>query len=133
MAAEPPDRGSVRVWPARPGHWNHDKRTCKFMEQGLSSLIFLALLIGIFYFMLIRPQKRRVQEHRSLVESIGVGDEVVTIGGIFGRIVSVGDDEVELEIAGGTTVRFVKSAIARRVTEDLEEEDVVEIPEEEEA
>lgn len=101
------------------------------MEQGLSSLIFLALLIGIFYFMLIRPQKRRVEEHRRLIEAVDVGDEVVTIGGIFGRVLNVGDDEIELEISSGTRVRFVKSAIARRITEDLTDPDAVEVPQDE--
>jgi preprotein translocase subunit YajC len=89
--------------------------------EGAGSLIFLALLILIFYFMLIRPQKKRVNAHRELVESIGVGDEVVTIGGVHGTVRRIGDDDVELEIAPGTVVRFVKSAIARRITEDLDE------------
>lgn len=89
---------------------------------GLENLIFLALLIGIFYFMLIRPQKRRVEQHKTLVESIGEGDEVVTIGGMHGNVVTIGEDEMELEISPGTRVRFVKSAIARRVTEDLEDD-----------
>lgn len=88
--------------------------------EGLSSLLFLALLIGIFYFMLIRPQKKRVEQHRELVESIGVGDEIVTIGGIYGTIRSLDDERFELEVAPGTTVRFVKSAIARKVTHDLD-------------
>ena len=91
--------------------------------QGAEGLIFLALLIGIFYFMLIRPQKKRVEQHRQLIESVGVGDEVVTIGGIYATVVALGDDEIELEVSPGTRVRFVKSAIARRVTEDLEEEE----------
>ncbi|MGH2754113.1 MAG: preprotein translocase subunit YajC [Actinomycetota bacterium] len=88
----------------------------------MENLIFLALLIGIFYFMLIRPQKRRVEQHKTLVESIGEGDEVVTIGGMHGNVVTIGEDEMELEISPGTRVRFVKSAIARRVTEDLEDD-----------
>jgi preprotein translocase subunit YajC len=91
--------------------------------QGAEGLIFLALLIGIFYFMLIRPQKKRVEQHRQLIESVGVGDEVVTIGGIYATVVALGDEEIELELSPGTRVRFVKSAIARRVTEDLEEEE----------
>jgi len=89
---------------------------------GIENLIFLALLVGIFYFMLIRPQKRRVEQHKTLVESISDGDEVVTIGGIYGTVVRIGDDEMELEVSPGTRVRFVKSAIARRLTEDLEDE-----------
>ena len=92
------------------------------MEPGLANLIFLGFLIVIFYFMLIRPQKRRVQQHKNLISSIGVGDEIVTIGGVYGRVVRMGDDDIDLEISPGTTVRIVKSAIARRVTEDIDEE-----------
>jgi preprotein translocase subunit YajC len=90
------------------------------VESGLSSLIFLGLLIAIFYFMLIRPQKKRMEQHRKLVESIDPGDEVVTMTGLYGTVRSIGDEEVELEISPGTTVRFLKSAIGRRVSEDLE-------------
>ena len=101
---------------------------------GIENLIFLALLIGIFYFMLIRPQKKRVEQHKNLVESISDGDEVVTIGGIYGTVVRMGDDEMELEVSPGTRVRFVKSAIARRVTEDLEDtEDETEWTEDDQA
>jgi preprotein translocase subunit YajC len=89
--------------------------------QNVSSLIFLVLLIGIFYFMLIRPQKKRVQQHQNLLTSIGVGDEVVTIGGMHGVVRAIGDEDVEIEPAPGVTMRFVKNAIARRITEDLEE------------
>ena len=97
-----------------------------------SGLIFLALMMVIFYFMLIRPQKRRADQHRSLVNSLGVGDEVVTIGGLFGTVRRLGDDELELEVAPGTTVRVLKTAVARRVTEDLEETpDAERTPEEE--
>lgn len=92
------------------------------MDAGLVNLLFLGFLILIFYFMLIRPQKRRVDEHRKLLASINDGDEVVTIGGMFGTVRRIGDDEIELEISPSTTVRVVKSAIARRVTEDLPSE-----------
>lgn len=90
------------------------------MQEGLSSLIFLGLLIAIFYFMLIRPQKKRMESHRELVESIGPGDEIITMTGLYGTVRAIGDDDVEIEIAPGTTVRFLKSAIGRRVSEDLE-------------
>jgi len=92
------------------------------VQEGLSSLIFLGLLIGIFYFLLIRPQKKRMNEHRALVESIDLGDTVITMSGLYGTVKSIGDEEVELEIAPGTSVRFMKNAIGRRVTEDLEQE-----------
>lgn len=87
--------------------------------QDLSSLIFLGLLIFVFYFMLIRPQKRRVEQHRRLIESIQVGDEIVTIGGLYGSVTALGDDEVEIEASPGVTLRFTKASIARRVSEDL--------------
>ena len=91
------------------------------MESGLSSLIFLGLLIAIFYFMLIRPQKKRMESHRQLVESVGPGDEIVTMTGMYGTVRTIGDEDIEVEIAPGTTVRFLKSAIGRRVSEDLQD------------
>jgi preprotein translocase subunit YajC len=76
------------------------------------------VMMGIFYFMLIRPQKKRAQHHRDLVESLDEGDEVVTIGGLYGRVRRIGDQEVDLEVAPGTVLRFLKSAVARKLTED---------------
>ena len=98
------------------------------MEGGASSLIFLVLLVGIFYFMLIRPQKRRVDQHRTLIESLGLGDEIVTIGGIFGTIKSIHDEDIELEIASGTVIRIVKTAVARQVTDDVDDVEEAEEP-----
>ena len=98
------------------------------MQGGASSLIFLVLLVGIFYFMLIRPQKRRVDQHRTLIESLGLGDEIVTIGGMFGTIKNIHDEDIELEIASGTVIRIVKTAVARQVTEDVDEADEPEEP-----
>jgi preprotein translocase subunit YajC len=86
--------------------------------RGLSSLIFLALLIGIFYFMLIRPQKRQAEQRRALIESVEIGDEVITIGGIHGTIQSIDDEDMQLEVAPGTVVTFVKSAVARKVWDE---------------
>jgi preprotein translocase subunit YajC len=86
-----------------------------------SGLIFLVLMIAIFYFLLIRPQKRRADQHRSLVNSLSVGDEVVTIGGVFGTVRRLRDEELDLEVAPGTTMRLLKSAVARRVTEDVDQ------------
>ncbi len=91
------------------------------MEPGLANLIFIGFLILIFYFFLIRPQKRRVDAHRQLIASIGVGDEIVTVGGVYGTVRRLGDDDIDLEVSPGTTIRVVKSAIARRVAEDEDE------------
>ena len=88
----------------------------------IGNVVFLGLLVGVFYFLLIRPQKRRVAQHRSLIDSVGVGDEVVTIGGMYGTVRAIDDEQVELEVTPGTAIRFTKAAIARRVTEDLDED-----------
>jgi preprotein translocase subunit YajC len=85
-------------------------------------LISLGLMVAIFYFLLIRPQQRRVRQQRELVESLDVGDEVITIGGILGTIRSLDDDEVRLEVSPGTEIRMVKSAVARKfVPEQMDE------------
>lgn len=91
------------------------------MQNAASSIIFLVLLVGIFYFMLIRPQKKRVEHHRALMASLQIGDEIITIGGIHCTIRSQRDDELEVEVAPGTNLRLLRSAVARRVTEDVEE------------
>ncbi|MGH2778097.1 MAG: preprotein translocase subunit YajC, partial [Actinomycetota bacterium] len=69
-----------------------------------------------------RPQKKRAEQHRNLIDSVAVGDEIVTIGGLHGRVTRLGDDDLEIEASPGTKLRFVKSAIARKVTEDSDEE-----------
>ena len=85
-------------------------------------LISLVLMVGIFYFLLIRPQQRRVRQQRQLVGSLDVGDEVVTIGGMHGVITELNDEEATLEISPGTKVRFVKQAIARKFVPEMDEE-----------
>ena len=95
------------------------------MQEGITQVLFLGMLIAVFYFLLIRPQKKRVEQHQQLIGSIDVGDEIVTIGGLYGTVTAMGDEEFELEPTPGTRLRFVKSAIARRVTEDLEIRDDV--------
>jgi preprotein translocase subunit YajC len=86
-------------------------------------LISLALMVAIFYFLLIRPQQRRARQQRELVGSLTVGDEVVTIGGMFGTIAAMDDESVTLDVGSGTRIRFLKQAVARKfVQEGLEEE-----------
>ena len=70
------------------------------------------LIFIIFYLLMIRPQQRRVKEHQVAINAIKKGDEVVTAGGIRGRVTKVSDDEVEVEIAQGVKVRIVKSTIS---------------------
>ena len=96
------------------------------MGEAGSQFIFLGLLLAIFYFMLIRPQKRRVQAHQQLVRSIAVGDEVVTAGGILGTVKALRDDELEIEIAPGIVIRILKTSISRKLTEDEPDEEDIE-------
>lgn len=83
------------------------------MDPG--SLIPLVLLVAIFYFMLIRPQQRRLKQHQALIASLAIGDEVLTIGGMYGVVRRLGDDEILLEVADGTAVRFSRQAITRKI------------------
>ncbi len=73
------------------------------------------LIFVIFYVLLIRPQQKRAKEHQAEIASVKKGDEVVTGGGIRGRVTKVADSEVELEIAQGVRVRAVKSTLAQVV------------------
>lgn len=83
-------------------------------------LISLVLMVAIFYFLLIRPQQRRARQQRDLVQSLDVGDEVVTIGGMFGRIMDMDGESVTLDVGSGTRIRFLKQAVARKFVEDAE-------------
>ena len=69
------------------------------------------LIFVIFYVLMIRPQQRRVKEHQDAIAAVKKGDEVITGGGIRGRVTKVGDDEAEVEIAQGVRVRVVKSTL----------------------
>ncbi len=86
-------------------------------------LIWILVFFGIFYFLAIRPQRRQKQAHREMVAMMKRGDEVVTIGGVFGTVRKIGDDWIELEVARGTRVRFLKRAISSIVSEEEEEDD----------
>lgn len=80
-------------------------------EMGMLNLLFPIILIGAFYFMLIRPQTKRAKEHKQMIESLKKGDEVVSGGGILGRITEIGDNFVQLEVAEGVQIRIQKQAI----------------------
>jgi len=75
--------------------------------------LLMAAFIALFYFMLIRPQQKRAKEHQALVSKLATGDEVVTTGGLLGRVTEVGDPFVTLEIAEGVRVKVQKVQIAQ--------------------
>ena len=87
-------------------------------------LVSLGLMVLVFYFLLIRPQQRRARAQRTLVEELGVGDDIVTVGGMFGTIRSLDDESVTVEVSPGTQIRMLKSAILRKhvVEDEVEDE-----------
>lgn len=78
----------------------------------LHMLPMLILFIAVFYFLLIRPQQKRAKEQKKLMSGIGVGDEVMTAGGIIGRVVSLKDNYAVLTIAKGVNITMQKGSIA---------------------
>lgn len=73
----------------------------------------LILIFGIMYFLLIRPQQKKVKEHQAMVDALRRGDQIVTQGGLIGKVTKVKEEnEVEVELAEGVKVRVVKSTIA---------------------
>ncbi len=81
-------------------------------QGGLLSFLPLIVIFVVFYFLLIRPQMKRAKEHKALVANLSNGDEVVTNGGLLGRISHVGDSFVTLELADNVSVKLQKHAVA---------------------
>ena len=79
--------------------------------DALTSFLPLIFIFVVFYFLLIRPQSKKAKEHKQMVEAITKGDEVVTNGGLLGRVVKVGDNFIELELAEGVTVKLQRGAV----------------------
>jgi len=75
-------------------------------------VIPLVFMFAIFYFLLIRPQQKKAKEHKALLEGIKKGDNVITAGGVHGKITAVDDGIVTLEIATGVNIKIIKSYIA---------------------
>ena len=84
------------------------------------SIIFIGAMLVLMWALLIQPQRRRQQKQARLLSELTVGDEVVTLGGLFGRVQSVEEDAVMLEIAPQTSVRVAKSAVAARAATEAE-------------
>ncbi|XDA99885.1 preprotein translocase subunit YajC [Sulfitobacter sp. LCG007] len=81
--------------------------------EGFAQFVPLILIFGIMYFLLIRPQQQKLKQHQAMVKALRRGDQVVTQGGIVGKVSKVKEDgELELEIAEGVKVRVIQSTIA---------------------
>ena len=78
----------------------------------IAQLPFFIAIFAIFYFLLIRPQQKKLKEHQAMVEAVRRGDQIVTAGGVVGKVTKVRDDgEIEVEIASGVNIRVVKHTI----------------------
>lgn len=84
-------------------------------QSGLLNMLILPIMLVVFYFLLIRPQQKRAKEHQNLLAKLAAGDEVVTAGGILGRVTEVGDSFTTVEIADGVRIKLQKSQITQLV------------------
>jgi preprotein translocase subunit YajC len=82
-------------------------------ESSLLSLLPLVLMFVVLYFIMIRPQMKRQKEHKAMVEALAKGDEVVTAGGMAGRISKLGDTYLSMEVANGVEVQVQRTAVAQ--------------------
>jgi preprotein translocase subunit YajC len=92
--------------------------------QQYSTLIFIALLVAAFYFLILRPQRKRQQALQRTMSALSPGSRVMLASGVFGTVVSVGPRQVVLEVSPGAELTVLKQAITKIVTED--DEDVLE-------
>ena len=99
--------------------------------EGSGSLIFLVLIFGVFYFLLIRPQQRRMKALQSLQSSLQLGDEIITSAGFFGTIRRFDGEVVTIELSPGVEARVNRRAISGRVNPEPVEE-TTEVADEEE-
>ena|SRR5512146_1169808 len=77
----------------------------------ISTLVFMAAIFGAMWFFIIRPQQKRQKEHQQLLSNLAKGDEVVTNGGVLGRVKDVGDQFITLEIAAGVEIKLQKQSV----------------------
>ena len=92
-------------------------------------LIAFVPLLLIFYFMLIRPQQKRMKEHTALIAALDVGDDVLMSSGIYGTVVQIDREMLEVEVADGVELRVARNAVSEIVDYDSDEDDATELTE----
>ncbi len=85
-------------------------------DQGsiVPTIIFMVAIFGIFYFLMVRPQRKRQKEHDQMVHDLQKGDHVITAGGIYGQIESISDDSIVIKVESGVTIRVARGSVAGR-------------------
>ncbi len=100
----------------------------------LPSILMIVLMIAVFYFLLIRPQKKKEKRLKEMIANLRVGDKVMSIGGIYGKIVKIKDDMFVIESGAGTTKSFIaldRGSISRVISQsDITDDDVASLPDE---
>jgi preprotein translocase subunit YajC len=85
---------------------------------GLSGLLLPVMLIVVFYFLLIRPQQKKQKEHRAMVDTLSVGTEIVTGGGVLGKVTAVGEQFLTVEVADGVSIKVQRHSISAVLPKD---------------
>ena len=80
---------------------------------GMSQIIILVVFVAVFYFLLIRPQQKRMKDQQAMLSKLMAGDEIVTTGGILGRVIEVGDTFLTVEIADGVRIKLQKGQVSQ--------------------
>ena len=83
------------------------------MQSTLMSMLPLLLMFAVLYFVMIRPQMKKQKEHRAMIDALAKGDEVVTAGGLLGKVSKLGDSHIGLELATGVEVQLQRSAVVQ--------------------
>ncbi len=83
--------------------------------QQLLTVLYLLVIIGVFYLLIVRPQQKRAREHSELVASIKAGDRVVTAGGIYGTVKRVDEDTLMIEVSPNVELKMLKNSIVSKV------------------
>ena len=78
---------------------------------GIESMILIVVMFGVLYFLMIRPQMKRAKEHKAMIEALQKGDEVVSAGGILGKVARINENYVTLEVAQGVEMQLQRSAV----------------------
>lgn len=89
----------------------------------MEPLIFIAVMVGLMWLVVIRPQRRRTTEHSAMISTLAVGDEVVTAGGVYGLITAIDEDVLTVEIAPDITVRVARGAITGVMNSEQKDND----------
>ncbi len=83
------------------------------MQSSLMGMLPLILMFVVLYFVMIRPQMKKQKEHKAMVDALSKGDEVVTVGGMLGKISKIGDNYLGLEVANGVDIQIQRSAVVQ--------------------